>query len=226
MPPPVEPAQETKQPKNSISLAAMGHEVLFTASDHVSGREFWRTDGTEAGTNRVADLNPGIASGVPHWYIAAGRMPPVRSGGRMFFAATDGSTGYELWSLPIPLGFHTLAPCRVADTRDPDGPAAGVPLSNAQTLILPVAGRCGIPSTAVSVAAKVTVVSPSGTGSLSVFTGGPSVSGTTEVPVTSGKTRALSAVPLLGTNGSLSVRADLPQGGATHVLLDVSGWFE
>ena len=87
-------------------------------------------------------------------------------------------------------------------------------------------GRCGIPSTAISVAANVTVVTPPPPGSLSVFAGDPIVSGTTEVPVTAGKTRALNAVPLLGTAGSLSVRAALPQGGSTHVLLDVSGYFE
>ncbi len=208
------------------AFSAMGHEALFTASDHVSGREFWRTDGTDAGTNRVADLNPGIASGVPHWYIGAGRMPPVRSGGRMFFAATDGTTGHELWSLPIPLGFHPVTPCRFADTRDPGGIAGGVPLANAQTLILPVAGHCGIPSTAISVAANITIVNPTATGSLSVFAGGPIVSGSTEVPVTVGKTRAMNAIPLLGTTGSLSVRASLPEGGTTHVLLDVSGYFE
>lgn len=208
------------------TIAAMGHGALFTGSDHVSGREYWRTDGTEAGTTRVADLVPGIEGGAPRWYSAGGRRPPVRSGGRIFFVANDGSSGDELWSLPIPLGFHSVPPCRVADTRDPAGPAGGVALSNAQTLVLPVAGRCGIPSTAISVAANVTVVSPTATGALSVFAGGPIVSGTSEVPITAGKTRALNSVPLLGTSGSLSVRARLPEGGATHVLLDVSGWFE
>ncbi len=208
------------------TFSAMGHEALFTASDHVSGREYWRTDGTGAGTTRVADLVPGLGSGAPRRYSAGGRMPPVRSGGRMFFLANDGVTGDELWSLPIPLGFHPVTPCRVADTRDPEGPAGGVPIGASQMLILPVTGRCGIPSTALSVAANVTVVNPTATGSLSVFAGGPIVSGTTEVPVTAGKTRALNAIPILGTAGSLSVRADLPAGGTTHVLLDVSGSFE
>ncbi|HPA51825.1 MAG TPA: hypothetical protein PLP50_09490 [Thermoanaerobaculia bacterium] len=208
------------------TFSTMGHEALFTASDHVSGREYWRTDGTEVGTTQVADLVPGIGSGAPLWYTTGGRTPPVRSGGRMFFAANDGVTGDELFSLPIPLGFHPVTPCRVADTRDPGGVAGGVPLGSAQTLILPVAGRCGIPSTAISVAANVTVVSPTATGSLSVFAGGPIVSGTTEVPVTVGKTRAMNAIPILGTTGSLSVRAGLPEGGTTHVVLDVNGYFE
>ena len=154
------------------------------------------------------------------------RVTLARSGGKVFFTASDGTTGHELWSLPIPLGFHPVTPCRVADTRDPGGIAGGIPLGASQTLILPVAGRCGIPSTAISVAANVTVVNPAATGSLSVFAGGPIVSGTTEVPVTAGKTRAMNAIPILGTAGSLSVRAGLPEGGTTHVLLDVSGYFE
>jgi hypothetical protein len=36
----------------------------------------------------------------------------------------------------------------------------------------------------------------------------------------------MNAIPLLGTTGSLSVRAGLPEGGTTHVVLDVSGYFE
>jgi trimeric autotransporter adhesin len=207
-------------------FAAAGHEVFFTASDRISGRELWRSDGTAAGTTRVADLAPGIRGGATPWEASVSKTVLARSGGRVFFTANDGSTGHELWSLPIPLGFHPVSPCRVADTRDPGGQAGGVPLADAETLILPVAGRCGIPSTAISVAANVTVVNPTATGFLSVFAGGPIVSGTTEVPVTAGKTRALNAVPLLGSTGSLSVRAGLPEGGTTHVLLDVSGYFE
>jgi ELWxxDGT repeat protein len=207
-------------------FAAAGHEVFFTASDRVSGRELWRSDGTVAGTTRVADLAPGIRGGATPWEASLNKTVLARSGGRVFFTGTDGTTGHELWSLPIPLGFHPVTPCRVADTRDPAGPAGGIPLGALQTLILPVAGRCGIPSTAISVAANVTVVNPTATGSLSVFAGGPIISGTTEVPVTAGRTRALNAIPSLGTTGSLSVRAGLPEGGTTHVLLDVSGYFE
>ncbi len=177
-------------------------------------------------TSLVADLAPGLAAGATSFWAGLNRNVLARSGGRIFFTASDGTTGHELWSLPIPLGFHPVTPCRVADTHDSGGVAGGVPLANAQTLILPVAGRCGIPSTAISVAANVTVVNPNATGSLSVFAGGPIVSGTTEVPVTAGKTRALNAIPILGTAGSLAVRAGLPEGGSTHVVLDVSGYFE
>jgi ELWxxDGT repeat protein len=207
-------------------FVAGGHEVFFTASDHVSGRELWRSDGTAAGTTRVADLVPGLQCGPVPWSMANSMPVLARSGGRVFFTATDGTTGYELWSLSVPLKLHTITPCRVADTRDPDGPTGGAPIGSSETAMVQVTGSCGIPSTALSIAANVTVVSPSAAGSLSVFAGGPIVSGTTQVPVTPGKTRALNAIPILGTAGSLSVRAELPQGGTTHVLLDVSGYFE
>ena len=157
----------------------------------------------------------------------ANSMPVLaRSGGRVFFTATDGTTGYELWSLPVPLKLHTITPCRVADTRDPAGPTGGAPIGSSETVVVQVTGSCGIPSTALSIAANVTVVSPSTAGSLSVFAGGPIVSGSTEVPVTSGKTRALHFIPGLGTAGSLAFRPSMQAGGWTDVILDVSGYFE
>ena len=208
------------------ALTTAGGAVYFSAADLVSGPELWRTDGTEAGTSRVADLNPGVAGSDVPPYLRMSGSALTRSRGSVFLTANDGANGFELWSVPVPLRFRPVTPCRIADTRDPGGVAGGVPLANAQTLILPVAGRCGIPSTAISVAANVTVVNPTATGSLSVFAGGPIVSGTTEVPVTAGKTRAMNVIPILGTAGSLSVRAGLPAEGTTHVVLDVSGYFE
>ena len=204
---------------NLERFVAAGHEVFFTASDHIAGRELWRSDGTEAGTTRISDLRPGLLDS-----IRPGSL--VRSGGRIFFTATDGTTGYELWSLPVPTKLHTVTPCRVADTRDPAGPTAGAPLGAEMTAVVPVTGRCGIPSTAVSVAANVTVVDPTASGAVSVFAGGPITSASTEVPATTGKTRALHLLPSLGTAGSLSFRAAMPAGASTHFLLDVSGWFE
>ncbi|MBK9088607.1 MAG: hypothetical protein IPL90_06000 [Holophagales bacterium] len=207
-------------------VVSAGHEVFFTASDRVSGRELWRSDGTGAGTTRVADLVPGIGAGAVPWDYSANRTVLARSGGRVFFTATEGATGYELWSVPVPLKLHTITPCRIADTREATGPTGGAPLGSSETVIVQVTGRCGIPPTALSIAANVTVVSPSATGSLSVFAGGPVLSGSTEVPVSAGRTRALHFLPGLGTAGSLSFRPSLQAGGSTDVILDVSGWFE
>ncbi len=207
-------------------FAAAGHEVFFTSSDRISGRELWRSDGTAAGTTRVADLAPGIRGGASPWEVSGPKTVLARSGGRIYFTGNDGATGHELWSIPVPTRLHTIVPCRVADTRDPAGPTGGAPLGSSETVVLQVTGRCGIPSTALSIVANVTVVSPSVTGTLSLSAGGPVVSGSAEVPVTAGRTRALHLIPSLGTAGTLSFRPDMPQGGTTHVILDVSGYFE
>jgi ELWxxDGT repeat protein len=216
-------------PPGSMSIehfAAAGHEVFFTASDRVSGRELWRSDGTDAGTTRVADLAPGIRGSAAPWEASGPKTVLARSGGRIFFTATDGTTGHELWSLPVPMKFHTVVPCRVADTRDPAGPSGGAPLGAGETLVFQVTGRCGIPSTAISVAANVTVVTPSAAGGLSVFAGVPVPTGPGEVSFAAGKTRALHVLPNLGTSGTLSIRPSMPAGSETHVVLDVSGYFE
>jgi len=46
----------------SVSVQA-GNIIYFSAFTQTHGRELWRTDGTEAGTFMVADINPGI---IPH----------------------------------------------------------------------------------------------------------------------------------------------------------------
>jgi len=49
---------------NPGSFTQLGNNILFTASDPTNGRELWITDGTEAGTTLLKDLNPGTGNGV------------------------------------------------------------------------------------------------------------------------------------------------------------------
>ena len=43
------------------AFSVIGHTLFFVASDGVHGFELWRSDGTESGTEMVADLLPGTA---------------------------------------------------------------------------------------------------------------------------------------------------------------------
>jgi ELWxxDGT repeat protein len=63
--------------------------AYFNANDGSSGLEAWRSNGTAAGTWRLADANAGSASSDPGGFATAGP--------RVFFGATSGSGARELW---------------------------------------------------------------------------------------------------------------------------------
>jgi ELWxxDGT repeat protein len=59
----------------------------------VNGIELWVSDGTAAGTVMVANINPGAGNSNPANF--------TRVGGQVFFTATDGQNGIELWAAPL-----------------------------------------------------------------------------------------------------------------------------
>jgi len=78
---------------NASQLVAIGSTTYFTANDGVHGQELWKSDGTAAGTMLVKDINPG----------SAGSAGPYSSNltnvnGTLFFTASDGVHGDELWT--------------------------------------------------------------------------------------------------------------------------------
>jgi ELWxxDGT repeat protein len=123
-----------------------------------------------------------------------------------------------------PLGFYTVDPCRVVDTRDPGkgGPnpvAAGTP----RTFTI-VGGACGIPVTARAVSVNVTVASPTAAGNARVYPGGTGLPSTSNLNYLAGLTRANNAIVLLGSLGDVTVA--LAPGGTAHVVIDVNGYME
>jgi ELWxxDGT repeat protein len=82
-------------PNGSISTGrflptVVGDHLYFRADDGQSGAELWRSDGTPAGTQQVANVGPDARDSLPR---ALGDVD-----GRLFFVANDGATGYELWT--------------------------------------------------------------------------------------------------------------------------------
>ncbi len=57
----------TRTPRNFVQLKG---KLYFTAIDHLHGREWWTTDGTEEGTYMLADLLPGLQHGVGNFDAA------------------------------------------------------------------------------------------------------------------------------------------------------------
>lgn len=129
-------------------------------------------------------------------------------------------------SCPPPGGFFTLTPCRVVDTRDPEGPTGGPALSSSATRLFPIAGRCEIPATAKAVAVNLTVIGPSAAGFLTAFPAGAPRPGSSTINFRADTIRANNAILPLGAAGDLAIYCALGAPGSSNFLLDVSGYFE
>jgi hypothetical protein len=127
------------------------------------------------------------------------------------------------------LRFVPVTPCRVADTRNPDGPFGGPMLSP------PAAGLdysrdfvvsnsdCGIPANAQAYALNVTVVPQTVQGLrwLTVWPAGPPRPKASTITSTDGRVKAVSAIVAPGTASAIRIFATNP----THVVLDITGYF-
>lgn len=125
-------------------------------------------------------------------------------------------------------GYFTLTPCRLVDTRDPNGPTGGPALVNGSIRTFPALGLCGVPASAKAITINVTIVSPTGAGDLNLFASGITPPQTSVINFTAGSTRANNAMvrvdgPLVG---SLDVLPAVSGGGTVHFILDVTGYFE
>ena len=121
--------------------------------------------------------------------------------------------------------FYTLTPCRIADTRLPNGPQGGPALVAGAVRNFGVGGICGVSPTAKSVAVNVTVVNATAIGNLTLYPVGTSPPLASTLNYRASSARANNAVVPLGTSGSISVLCSMPSGTADFIL-DVTGYFE
>jgi len=119
-----------------------------------------------------------------------------------------------------PADFFTLAPCRRVDTRLLGGPlACGV-----NHVFTVTGGSCGVPTSAKAVAANVTVTQASAQGNVNVFPASSFPPLTSVLNYTAGVTRANNAIIPISGAGQVAVRCS--PSGSTHVIIDVSGYFQ
>jgi hypothetical protein len=121
-----------------------------------------------------------------------------------------------------PLGFVPVTPCRLVDTRLPDGPLGGPVIPAGQSRAFPLQGACGIPSNAAAYSLNVTAVPQESTlGFLTLFPDGQSLPLVSTLNSPDGRVRAVAALVRAGTAGSVRVYV----ANASHVILDVTGYF-
>jgi len=122
--------------------------------------------------------------------------------------------------------FYTLPPCRLADTRLPAGSRGGPALQGGAERTFILAGACGVPATAKAVLANVTVVSPTGSGSLLVYSPDTAAPLAATVTFSTGQVLANNAVVGLAGDGSGRFTVKPLLTGTVDFVIDVSGYFQ
>jgi hypothetical protein len=120
------------------------------------------------------------------------------------------------------LGFVSVTPCRLVDTRGSTGSLGGPSLAAGSTRSFPLlSGSCGIPSTALAYSLNITVV-PKGTlDYLSIWATGQPQPNSSTLNSLDGRVVANAAITASGASGAVSVYVtDL-----TDVIIDVNGYF-
>jgi uncharacterized repeat protein (TIGR01451 family) len=106
---------------NAFRLTAIGQSLYFVAcGDVTSGDdggdpancEPWVSDGTEAGTMVLHDINPGLGNSSPQGEFMA-------AGGAVFFNADDGEHGAELWRTGLAVASGADLEITISDSPDP-----------------------------------------------------------------------------------------------------------
>jgi hypothetical protein len=179
-----------------------------------SGTYYARTEGAPGHVDELWDGNPcplGVCT--------------VTSGTPIHVTAGATTAGVDFGLDPSPASsFYTVVPCRVLDTRNPDGPLGGPALVAGAERPFALAGACGIPATAKAVSANVTVTQATHAGNVRLYPAGAPAPPTSTVNYTPGVTRAGNATVPLNASGQVTVLAS--PSGTVHLVLDVNGYYE
>jgi hypothetical protein len=215
--------------KNTDPAGIYDGETRVLRSAHPDVLGSWEVIGifNSSVTGWQQNQNPGLGkNGDGNLFIDAQGWAYV------FFTVGNPRPEHSTWEVaqgrfrpsPPSLDFHTVAPCRVVDTR------SGSPFSASQpTQFFQITGTCGIPATARAVSINMTAVEAGAEVQFSLFPGDLTQSGGRLLSVRPNTgSRSVAAVLRLAGNGggTLGVTSHFSSAGNVHLVLDVSGYFE
>lgn len=170
------------------------------------------------------DANNAIVGGLQDLATSAGGPVAFHLGpdGNVYYAAIGAGSIYRI---DFPKNFHTVAPCRVLDTRREPGPYGGPQLIAGMDRTFTIGGQCGVPSGARAISVNLTVTAPTDPGHLVVLPAGGALTDSSTINFRTGQTRANNAILTLGPTDAILVRTGMADGGV-HFVLDVNGYFD
>ena len=173
---------------------------------------YYTTDGTTPTTSSTPYTGPITVSSTQSIEAIAVASGYANSAVTSATYTISSASGFE---------FVPVNPCRVADTRLPDGSFGGPEMSGGQSRTFNIPqSACNIPSTAAAYSLNVTVVPDAGLNYLTIWPTGeiqPKVSTLNS----DGRIKANAAIVPAGTNGEVNVYVTDP----TQVVLDIDGYF-
>ena len=160
--------------------------------------------------------------------LANAAIVPAGTGGGVSVFVTDATDlivdidGYFAPPAASALAFYPVTPCRVADTRNANGPFGGPSLGagGARSFTVPQSS-CGIPSTAQAYSLNMTVVPPGPLEYLTTWPTGQTQPVVSTLNALQGQIAANAAIVPAGTNGAVSVFVSDP----SNVIIDINGYF-
>ncbi len=134
--------------------------------------------------------------------------------------------GWQPAAPPVATTLHTVTPCRLVDTRNPQAPLGGPSIAANGSRTFALVGACGVPATAASVSVNVTVVTPQASGDLVLYPAGTGIPNASSISFRGGRTRANNAQVLLSSDGTGRATLKNNAAGALDLVIDVTGYFE
>ncbi|BDC48053.1 hypothetical protein F183_A03690 [Bryobacterales bacterium F-183] len=120
------------------------------------------------------------------------------------------------------LNFFSLNPCRVMDTRLPNGQLQGPIIAGGETRFVPVTfGSCNVPSTAQAYSLNAGVIPESSLGYLTLWPTGAAQPTVSTLNAVDGAITSNAAFVPAGVNGIVSAFVN----NTTHLFLDINGYF-
>ncbi len=191
-----------------------------------------------SGTASVADAGAGATYA---WTVTNGTIASGQGTASIAFSVSAAGTttvavvvtaGGCVSSSSVPVavsaqcgGLNVLTPCRVLDTRNPNGSTGGPSIGPSSGRRFFATGVCGIPPGMTALSANVTVVSQDAQGSIVAYPGDlPTPPNAITVTVRQGQTRANNAIVKLASDGSFWIWNTTA--GTVDVILDVNGTFQ
>ncbi len=143
--------------------------------------------------------------------------------------AYGGASGYgtafklDVGIVLSPVQFVPVTPCRLVDTRNPDGEFGGPPLQGEvpRFFVIPDNKSCNIPATAAAYSLNVTVVPYESLGYLTIWPTGKNQPVVSTLNSLDARVKANAAIVPVGVSAAVSVFAT----NTTDLVLDIDGYF-